>query len=148
MQEPDFWNDVDKSNLINKELSTLNKELSLYNKINKDIIDNKELLELLKTDYDEEYFNNLINDINNTEEQLKELEINTLLSGEYDNYDCYLEIHPGAGGTESCDWASMLLRMYERYCDKENYKYEIMEEQSGEEAGIKSVTLHIKGDFA
>ena len=148
MQEPNFWNDVDKSNVINKELSSLKKELSLYNKIKKDISDNKELLVLLETEFETELYNDLLNDINNCEEQLKELEINTLLNGEYDNYDCYLEIHPGAGGTESCDWASMLLRMYERFCDKMNFKHEILEYQDGEEAGLKSVTVHIKGEFA
>ena len=70
------------------------------------------------------------------------------MSGEYDDSDCFLEIHPGAGGTESCDWASMLQRMYQRFCDKQDFTYEIMEQQAGEEAGIKSVTIHIKGNFA
>ena len=148
MQNPDFWNDPEKSNSINKELSSLKKELSLYNKVNKDITDNKEILELLELEYSEEIYNDLIVDINNCEEQLKELEINTLLNGEYDNYDCYLEIHPGAGGTESCDWASMLLRMYERFCDKMDFQHAILEYQDGDEAGLKSVTLHIKGEFA
>ncbi len=148
MQSPDFWNDSEKSNSINKELSSLRKELSLYNKINKDITDNKEIMELLEADYSEDIFNDLVADVDSCSEQLKELEINTLLNGEYDNYDCYLEIHPGAGGTESCDWASMLLRMYERFCDKMGYKHEILEYQDGDEAGLKSVTVHIKGDFA
>ena len=79
---------------------------------------------------------------------LEELEVQTLLNGEYDALNCYLEIHPGAGGTESCDWASMLYRMYRMFCEKNNYSYEIIEEQKGEEAGIKSVTLYIKGDYA
>ena len=70
-----------------------------------------------------------------------------LLSGEYDDLNCYLEIHPGAGGTESCDWASMLLRMYEMFCDKNDYSYEVLDEQKGDEAGIKSVTLYIKGYY-
>ena len=148
MQSPDFWNDAEKANNINKELSSLKKELSLYNKINKNIIDNLDIIELLKVEYSEEILNDLVIDINNCEEQLKELEINTLLNGEYDNYDCYLEIHPGAGGTESCDWASMLLRMYERFCDKMDFKHEVLEYQDGEEAGLKSVTVHIKGEFA
>ena len=148
MQNPDFWNDVDKSNVINKELSSLKKELSLYSKVIKDITDNKEMLELLELEYQEDIYQELIKDVELCEEQLKDLEINVLLNGEYDNYDCFLEIHPGAGGTESCDWASMLLRMYERFCDKMNFSKEILEYQDGEEAGLKSVTLHIKGDFA
>lgn len=80
--------------------------------------------------------------------KISELEINTLLNGPYDESDCYLEIHPGAGGTESCDWASMLFRMYTMFCDKENYKYIVLDEQKGEEAGIKSVTIEISGIFA
>lgn len=148
MQNPDFWNDADKSSKINKELSSLKKELSLYNRINKNITDNKEMIELLKLEQSEEIYNDLEKDINNIDIQLKDLEINTLLSGEYDNYDCYLEIHPGAGGTESCDWASMLLRMYERFCDKMELKHEVLEYQDGEEAGLKSVTVHIKGELA
>ncbi len=148
MQNPDFWNDTDKSSKINKELSSLKKELSLYNRISKNITDNKEMIELLKLEQSEEIYNDLEKDINNIDIQLKDLEINTLLSGEYDNYDCYLEIHPGAGGTESCDWASMLLRMYERFCDKMELKHEVLEYQDGEEAGLKSVTVHIKGELA
>ena len=71
-----------------------------------------------------------------------------LLNGKYDKEGAILEIHPGAGGTESCDWANMLYRMYQRYCDKKGYKYEVIDEQAGDEAGIKSVTLIIKGLYA
>ena len=148
MQKPDFWNNLEESNAVNKELSTLKKELSLYNKISKDIKENKEIIELLEIEYSEDIYEDLKNAINDCDSLLKDLEINTLLNGEYDNYDCYLEIHPGAGGTESCDWASMLLRMYERFCDKMDYKHEVLEYQDGDEAGLKSVTVHIKGDFA
>lgn len=148
MNEPDFWNNPDKANQINKELTTLKKETSTYNNVYKNINDDKEMLELLKLEESNDIKEELEKDLNNLSKKIEELEIDTLLDGEYDNNDCYLEIHPGAGGTESCDWASMLLRMYERFCDKEDYKYEIMEEQAGEEVGIKSVTLHIKGPYA
>ena len=76
------------------------------------------------------------------------LELRTLLDGEYDGNACYLEIHPGAGGTESCDWANMLLRMYQRFLDKNNYQVKIVDKQDGDEAGIKSVTLYIEGEYA
>jgi len=148
MNKPDFWNDVDNSNLINKELSTLKKETSTYNKLSTRINDNKEIIHMIEEEYSEELIIELEKDLDNLVEEINELEINTLLNGEYDTSNCYLEIHPGAGGTESCDWASMLLRMYERFCDKNNLKYEELEYQAGEEAGIKSVTLHITGDFA
>ncbi|HOP66030.1 MAG TPA: peptide chain release factor 2, partial [Bacilli bacterium] len=80
--------------------------------------------------------------------ELEELEIKIYLSGKYDSNNCYLEIHPGAGGTESCDWADMLKRMYLRFCEKNNYKTSVIEEQKGDEAGIKSVTVLIEGPYA
>ena len=89
-----------------------------------------------------------ITDIDNIKKEVEELVIDTLLSGPNDSNDCYLEIHPGAGGTESCDWAGMLLRMYERFLEKNGFTYKILEEQAGEEAGIKSVTLQVMGDYA
>lgn len=82
------------------------------------------------------------------EKQVEELEVDTYLNGPYDTLNCYLEIHPGAGGTESSDWASMLLRMYERFLEKNGFKYKIIDKQDGEEAGIKSVTMLIEGYYA
>lgn len=148
MHNPDFWNDIDKANNLNKELTILKKETSSYNNLNKEVEANKEVLELLELEYSEELATELENEINTLSTNIDDLEIATLLNGEYASSDCYLEIHPGAGGTESCDWASMLLRMYQRFCDKMNYKYELIEQQAGEEAGIKSATLHIKGEYA
>lgn len=148
MHNPDFWNDIDKANNLNKELTILKKETSSYNNLNKEVEANKEVLELLELECSEELATELGNEINTLATNIDDLEIATLLNGEYASSDCYLEIHPGAGGTESCDWASMLLRMYQRFCDKMNYKYELIEQQSGEEAGIKSATLHIKGEYA
>lgn len=88
------------------------------------------------------------NDVEAIINEVDDLEIDSLLNKEYDGYNCYLEIHPGAGGTESCDWASMLLRMYERFLEKNNYQFKIIDYQDGDEAGIKSVTLHIEGEYA
>jgi len=88
------------------------------------------------------------NDIVNQESLINELEFKVLLNGEYDKLNCYLEIHPGAGGTESCDWASMLSRMYTRFCDIEGFKYSIVDEQKGDEAGLKGITIYIEGLYA
>lgn len=148
MNEPNFWDNIDKANQLNQELSFLKKEISSYQSITNKIKDNQELIELLELEYSEELKDELEASLIPLSNEISELEINTLLNGEYDNSACYLEIHPGAGGTESCDWASMLLRMYERFCDKFDFKYEVMEEQAGEEAGLKSVTLHITGNYA
>ena len=148
MNEDGFWNDVDKANKTNQELTNIKKEITSYKKNEKEIQDSKEILELLQIEESTEIAEELEKSVSNIEKSLDELEINTLLSGEHDSSDCYLEIHPGAGGTESCDWASMLQRMYMRFCDKNDLKYEVIEYQAGDEAGIKSVTLHIKGLFA
>ena len=148
MNEPDFWDDIDKANKINQELINLKKEITSYKKNEKDLNDAKEIIELLSIEASEELAKELEQSLNDITKSIDELEINTLLSDEHDSSNCYLEIHPGAGGTESCDWASMLQRMYMRFCDKNNLSYEIIEYQSGEEAGVKSVTLHIKGPYA
>ena len=148
MNEPDFWNDIEKSNRINQELINLKKETNSYIELSTKIENDKEMIELLETEFMDDLVNELEIDLTNISKELEELEINTLLSNEYDSSNCYLEIHPGAGGTESCDWASMLLRMYMRFCDKNDLKYEVISEQAGEEAGIKSVTLSIKGMYA
>ncbi len=136
-----FWNDFDKANKINKEYQHLKKIINNFDTLKEEV----DTLNLLASDFSEEEFNKEYTILNN---KIMELEKETHLNGEYDNLNCYLEIHPGAGGTESCDWADMLLRMYERFCEKYNYNYEIIYTTPGEEAGIKSALLLIKGDNA
>ena len=87
-------------------------------------------------------------DIENLEKDIDDFEILTLFSKEYDKDNCILEIHSGAGGTESCDWVSMLYRMYIRWCDKHNYKYEVLDKEAGEEVGFKSISILVKGEYA
>ena len=147
MQEDNFWNDVDKSNSINMELINLKKELTNYSKLTTDINNTKEILSILDNSNIDE-LSEIEDSIKSLESRIDELEIATLLNGKYDNLDCYLEIHPGAGGTEACDWASMLYRMYLRFFEKNNYKVEVISLEDGEEAGIKSVTLLVKGFYA
>ncbi len=141
----DFWQNIDKANEVNKELSNLKKELSLYSDLNKQI---NEGLELLNSDVDNDIILLISEELSTLSSKINDLETAVTISGEFDSLNAYLEIHPGAGGTESCDWASMLERMYQRFCEKYNYKWEIIDEQKGEEAGIKSVTLKINGDYA
>ena len=143
MQE-DFWQDIEKANAINKELSTLKKIVEKVSKIETQINDNLELIPLLE----ENEISTIEGELSTIQKELEDLELNTLLNGPYDNLNCYLEIHPGAGGTESCDWASMLLRMYKMFCEKNDFTYDVIEEQAGEEAGIKSATIYIKGEYA
>lgn len=140
-----FWQNIDRANEVNKELSNLKKELNLYSDLNKQI---NEGLELLNSDVDNDIILLISEELSTLSSKINDLETAVTLNGEFDSLNVYLEIHPGAGGTESCDWASMLERMYQRFCEKYNYKWEIIDEQNGEEAGIKSVTLKVSGDYA
>ena len=144
LNDQEIWNDVNKAQEINKNLSALKKIVNNYQNIYDNLNYYVEMLELANTDELSEIANNVLE----LESEISQLEINTLLNKEYDKYNCYLEIHPGAGGTESCDWASMLSRMCQRYAQIMNFTCEVLDEQKGDEAGIKSVTLHIKGLYA
>lgn len=145
MQSTDFWNDIDMANKISSQVNYLKKEINQTAQISSNLMTANEILDLLNLDNDEELKKELDDLVLKLIKDIDDLEINVLLNQENDKLNCFLEIHPGAGGTESCDWAEMLLRMYLRFCEKNNYKYEIIDEQKGEEAGIKSVTVLIKG---
>lgn len=144
LNEDNFWQDVDNANVINKKISHLKKEIELYEELDKEL---NESIEIVSSE-DDELINLISDNIKLLEEKINELEIATLLNGEFDEYNCFLEIHPGAGGTESCDWTSMLFRMYEKFCEKEGFSWEVIDEQKGDEAGLKSVMIKITGDFA
>ena len=140
VNQSDFWNDVNQANKIYQQLKVVQKKLREY----QDLLDQIHILLELSAMQEEV----TAGDMENIEQKVDELEINTLLNGPYDASNCYLEIHPGAGGTESCDWASMLLRMYQRFLEKNNYQVKTIDYQDGDEAGIKSVTLYIEGEYA
>lgn len=146
MSDVNIWDNVNVANEVNKELTTKKKLLSEYESIFNDINSALDLISLLKEESDDGLLNSIESDYSRIKDSLKNLEINTLLDGEFDNNNCYLEIHPGAGGTESCDWASMLLRMYTMFFDKFGFKYSIIDKLPGEEAGIKSVLVYVTGD--
>ncbi len=129
-----FWDDSDKAGEIFKKINTYQKIIDEYEEL---II----MYELLKDDYNEDDFFNL-------QEKVKTLEIKTILNNEYDNNNCYLEVRPGAGGTESCDWASMLVDMYKSFCEKNDYKLEVISITNGDEAGIKNALIKISGEYA
>ena len=136
-----FWDDQKQATMIIDEANELKKLIESVNKLKEKINSNLEMLEL----DDDEILNLISLETEKIKEELEQLENYTLLNGTYDKYNAVLEIHPGAGGTESCDWANMLYRMYTRWCEKKGYKYEVVDEQKGEEAGIKSVSLIIYG---
>lgn len=141
MSDVNFWDDQISANKVCQDVSNLKKEINEYESFINEINDLKELNEL-STDED---FSKEINELNIKVDKYSKM---VYLSGKYDFLNCYLDIHPGAGGTESCDWSSMLLEMYEKYCDIKGYKYEVINLQKGDEAGIKSATLYINGPYA
>ena len=145
MKDSNFWNDKKNSEKVISELNSLKSLVDGLKLLSENIKNNIELIELLENEDDNDIKDIVINDIEKIKEDIKNQKVLILLNGPYDNEGAILEIHPGAGGTESCDWANMLYRMYLRYCDKKGFKYEIIDEQSGDEAGIKNVTLIVKG---
>jgi peptide chain release factor 2 len=145
MQQPNFWNDKSTSENIINELNNLKKVLNDVKTLMDKINNNIELINMIKVDFDQELKDLVELEIKSVKEILGKLELSILLNGPYDSNNAILEIHAGAGGTEACDWALMLYRMYTRYCEANNYKVEIIDEQSGDEAGIKSVYMIIKG---
>jgi len=148
MLKPDFWNDKKKSEEIINELNNIKNVvddcLNLRNKIDSNI----ELIDMLTEEFDTEIYKLLEDDINTINEQLSNLENLLVLNGDYDEGGAIIEIHPGAGGTESCDWANMLYRMYTRWCEKKGYNIQVIDYQDGEVAGLKSVSMIIKGMYA
>ena len=148
MNSPTFWDNKEEAESIVNELSSLNKLIDPILEIKEKINTNIELANLILEEYDESIFNEINNDIKEINNKIEELELNTYLSGEYDKNNCILEIHSGAGGTEACDWANVLYRMYQRYCKKNNFEFIDMDKLNGEEVGIKSATIMIKGNNA
>lgn len=126
-------------------MNELKDQVVRIENIKNDIISNLELLELLELESDSNVEAELEETTNNIEKEVEKLKLLVLLNGPYDKNNCILEIHPGAGGTESCDWANMLYRMYTRWCEKNNYKITVLDYQDGDEAGIKSVSILVKG---
>lgn len=143
-----FWSDRVTAEKIIKELNEEKAVIDDMEGLLKRINDNMELIELLEVEEDVESIKLLETDTKEINKDAERLNILLLLSGPYDKNNCILEIHPGAGGTESCDWALMLYRMYTRWCEKKKYKIEVLDYQDGEEAGIKNVSIRVIGHNA
>ena len=144
-EKSSFWDDQEKAQEIMKQRTRLENMINLCNGIDNELNDLKQFLDLSEAENDHSIFKEIFSNLNDLEQRASKLELQTLLSGEADNNDCYLEVHAGAGGTESQDWAEMLLRMYKKWCDSRDYKYEINAESIGDEAGIKSATVKVSG---
>lgn len=148
MQDVNFWNDKEKADTIIQEMSELKNVTSGIKERRDKNQEEAELLELLALEEDANLEHELEQEVKEEEEQLEKLSILLLLNGPYDKNNCILEVHSGAGGTEACDWAMMLYRMYLRYCEKKGYKTTVIDYQEGEEVGIKSASIKIEGTYA
>lgn len=143
-----FWNDVKKAGEINKEKTKISQILAKFTLAKNALTDAKDIYELAVSENDSETIDEIYSDAPNLEEKITNLEISMMLGGENDDKNAIVSIHPGAGGTESDDWASMLYRMYLRFAEREGYKVETLDFQEGDEAGLKDVSFIVKGENA
>lgn len=147
-KDPLIWNDTKKAGELNKEKTKLSNLLSSYEKAKNALQDAKDIFDLAQDENDEETINSLFQEAFNLENLITNFEIQMMLSSENDSKNAIITIHPGAGGTESNDWASMLYRMYLRFCERMGYKVETLDFQEGDEAGLKDVSFIVKGENA
>lgn len=148
MEEPGFWDQVEKSQQVMKEVKGLKDVVEEYEDLKTKFDDIETLIEMASEDEDEDLAAEAVDTMKDFEKEYERLRISTLLTGEYDKNNAILTLHAGAGGTESCDWVSMLYRMYTRWAAKKGYKTEVLDYLDGDEAGIKSVTVKIIGENA
>lgn len=141
-----FWSDQNHAQKVLSQFNNIKSDIELYNKAEENFKDICDLKEMAFSD--SEAMEMLVDLIEEFKKYIDEVEIKALLSGKYDYNNCIVEFHPGAGGTESMDWALMLFRMYQRFCQANGYKVEVIAYEPGEDAGIKSATLSIKGEYA
>lgn len=145
---PEFWENTENTTKVLSEIKKIKNKYTKYKELEKEINNLLELSDLVKLEYDEEIANDIIKNTKKEQRNIEKLELETLLSGKYDANNSIVTIHPGAGGTESQDWAEMLYRMYTRWATKNEYDVKELDYLEGEEAGIKSVTFEIIGQNA
>lgn len=148
MEAPDFWEDNEKSQKVMKELKGLKDSIEKYNQLVNKFQDTRAFIEMGYEENDESLIPEIKENLDDFVEAFEEFRIQTLLSEEYDKNNAILTLHAGAGGTEACDWVSMLSRMYQRFADKMGFQVTILDFLDGDEAGLKTITMEIAGDNA
>ncbi|MCD6358393.1 MAG: peptide chain release factor 2 [Dehalococcoidia bacterium] len=146
--QPDFWNDQRRAQDVMRRISDLGDEIRIWNGMEKEVSDLLELVSLAIEESDSSFKSEVHADVDSVISRLKDLEFKLSFNGEHDRKNAILAIHAGAGGTESQDWADMLLRMYIRWAERRNYQSEVFDISQGEEVGIKSAILDIRGDYS
>ncbi|MXN67070.1 peptide chain release factor 2 [Stappia sp. GBMRC 2046] len=147
-EDPELWNDPSRAQKLMRERQHLDDNIGGVRRLESDLTDNLELIELGEAEGDQDVVTEAETTLKSLKSEVEKRQLASLLSGEADANDTYIEINAGAGGTESQDWASMLLRMYTRWAEQHGHKVELLEVHDGEEAGIKSATLLVKGEWA
>ena len=145
---PDLWENRENAEKVNREKNRLEREVQFYDDLSGSLEDAEVLLELANEADDDDVLREVVAKFDDVEAVLEEAELRQLLGGEYDRNNVILSVNSGAGGTDACDWAEMLMRMYLRWADRKGYKVSIIDVQYADEAGIRSVTLEIAGDYA
>lgn len=145
VNSPSFWDDSERAKDIIDKLNGLKSSVDTIIGLKNEIVDSIDLIGLLEEEIDEDVLLYVEESCSTLDERVSKLELELLLDGEYDHNNCILEIHSGAGGTEACDWADMLYRMYFRWCESKDYKVEVLDFLPGDEAGIKRVSFMVRG---
>ncbi|MEC7163251.1 MAG: peptide chain release factor 2 [Pseudomonadota bacterium] len=147
-EDPELWNNPDRAQTLMQERTRLENAINACRALETELTENVEMIELGEAESDSDIVAECEAALETLQQRAERMEVETLLSGEADTNDAFIEVHAGAGGTESQDWASMLLRMYMRWAEKKGFKVALIEQTDGEEAGIKSATVEIKGHNA
>ena len=148
MEAPDFWDDAEESQKKMKELKYMKDDLQTYENLRTQMEDMETLIEMGYEENDPDLIPEIQEMLDEFQKSFDDIRVKTLLSGEYDSNDAIVTLHAGAGGTESCDWAGMLYRMYTRWAEKKGYDVEVLDYLEGDVAGIKGVTFEVKGENA
>lgn len=148
MADPQFWDNQERAQTIIDQNNAIKSVVNNYYEVAETLEEMVATYELLQEEYDDEMKDDLEQEVIGFQTKVDQFELQLLLDGEHDANNAILELHPGAGGTESQDWTNMLLRMYQRYCEQQGFKVEIVDYQAGDEAGVKSVTMLVKGHNA
>ncbi|MEJ8568173.1 peptide chain release factor 2 [Elongatibacter sediminis] len=148
LENPEIWNDPERAQGLGRERARLERVVETLGSLSQGLADATEMLDLAAEEDDEEVLNSVVQDLDRMRTEVERLEFERMFSGEMDDRPCYLDIQAGSGGTEAQDWAEMLLRMYLRWAERRGWDAELIEVSPGEVAGIKSATIHIRGDYA
>ena len=147
-EDPAIWQDNKRSQELGRERKMLESIVLTLNQLNQDLDDTAELFEMALAENDDASLNSIVQDVQNMGKIVADMEFRRMFSKPMDSNNCFLDIQAGSGGTEAQDWASMLLRMYLRYCEKKGFQVEVLEQSDGEVAGIKGAVLKVTGDYA